>query len=1092
MIVGLAVAPDGRLFVIEKRGRVYIIQDDWRLASPFIDLGLEVLDNGDRGLLGIALDPNFATTPWVYLLYSVDPDGDGVDTDVPTFGRLTRYRASAGDPNVADLGSRQVLIGATWPAGIPCLHNTHGTGSLRFGEDGTLLVSTGDGAFVSPPDAGGRHPTAFGPGKFPTSENIGAFRSQWLGSLAGKILRIDPQTGGGLPSNPYYTGNAFDNASRVWAYGLRNPYRFQVRPGTGSLDPAAGRPGVLCIAEVGWVTWEEVNFALPEGGENFGWPCREGRAAAADYPSLTPAHHGCGTLGTPDNPRLPKDPPITWHHSSASLSTPTGLLGKCSSAIAFYTGTNYPAPYRGACFFADYDAGWIRAARVDQNYNLIEVLDFATETQGPVDLVADPDTQDLYYVSILRNQIRRIRYDPTNNMPAAQAAGTPTSGTPPLTVQFSSADSTDPDGDPLTFRWLFGDGEISTAANPSHTYLVAGSHTATLTVDDGRGGQSSAVVVIDAQGGTANTPPIADILAPENTSLFLARAELFLSGTASDAEDPTSALQFSWEVILHHNTHIHPGWLQLQGQTASFIPYDHDDGTGTWLEIVLRATDTGGLTGMQKVFVYPNSQPLLLDNGDPGTVSSGRWLVSGASHPYGSDSVYSKTAGHTYGYNFDLPAPGSYRVFAWWTVLSSRPTAVPYTILHALGTETVRVNQRDPAGDDLWHYLGTFSFGDTARVTITAEGGNLSTGADAVCLLPAGATDPTPVATIDSVLPSPGAVGQPVSFAGHGEDNGSITSYLWRSSIDGALSTQPSFVTSSLSAGTHTIFFRVTDDRGSPSEDAERVLQVGVAAPPGEVILDNGQPGTSSNGPWTLSGSPDPYGGSSLYTKTAGRTYTYSLGVPAAGIYDVYAWWTQASGRTNAALYASTYATGAHTVKVDQRTNGGRWNYLGTFRFGAAPTVTITAPSGGVSTCADAVRLVYRGNTDAILDSGDPGTSSTGVWTASTGPNPYGPGSLFAKGPAGTYTWVLGTQAPGTHEVFAWWTTASSRSTQARYTMTHAGGATTVLVNQTANGGRWNSLGTFTFGASATVRLDALADGKSYAADAIRVRRVGP
>ena len=256
-IVGLAVAPDGRLFVLEKRGRVYIVQDDWRLASPFIDLGLEVLDNGDRGLLGIALDPNFTTTPWVYLLYSVDPDGDGVDTDVPTFGRLTRYRASAGDPNVADLGSRQVLIGATWPTGIPCLHNTHGTGSLRFAEDGTLLVSTGDGAFVSPADAGGRHPTAFGPGKFPTSEDIGAFRSQWLGSLAGKILRIDPQTGAGLPSNPYYTGNAFDNASRVWAYGLRNPYRFQVRPGTGSLDPAAGRPGVLCIAEVGWVTWRK-------------------------------------------------------------------------------------------------------------------------------------------------------------------------------------------------------------------------------------------------------------------------------------------------------------------------------------------------------------------------------------------------------------------------------------------------------------------------------------------------------------------------------------------------------------------------------------------------------------------------------------------------------------------------------------------------------------------------------------------------------------------------------------------------------------------------------------------------------------------
>jgi glucose/arabinose dehydrogenase len=166
-----------------------------------------------------------------------------VDDDGPAFGRLTRYTASSSNLNVADPSSRKVLIGETWTTGVPSLYNTHTIGCLRFGNDGSLLISTGDGAHAEVADAGGKDPTGFGPGRTDPIEDIGAFRSQWIGSLAGKILRVDPETADGLPTNPFYTGNPKDIASRVWAYGLRNPYRFTVRPGTGSLDPLQPAPG---------------------------------------------------------------------------------------------------------------------------------------------------------------------------------------------------------------------------------------------------------------------------------------------------------------------------------------------------------------------------------------------------------------------------------------------------------------------------------------------------------------------------------------------------------------------------------------------------------------------------------------------------------------------------------------------------------------------------------------------------------------------------------------------------------------------------------------------------------------------------------
>ncbi|HEU4929472.1 MAG TPA: PQQ-dependent sugar dehydrogenase, partial [Candidatus Krumholzibacteria bacterium] len=362
--VSFAFAPDGRIFVAEKSGLVYVIENGIKLATPFIDLRWDVLDHQDRGLLGMVVDPDFATTGYIYFLYTFDWNGGGdiQRFDVP--GRLVRYTASAGNPNLADLDSRLVLIGSTYPVGFPACYFSHAPGALRIGTDGTLLISAGDGANYDQVDAGGLYPDCFGAGKFPNTEDIGAYRSQWIQSLAGKILRVDRATGLGLPSNPYYTGNAADTQSKVWAYGLRNPYRFGVRP-NGSTNPADGNPGSLYIGDVGWNLYEEINVSRAGGGENFGWPCREGPSAQGAYQNgPQPAHHGCSTINTPANPGPITHPITYWHHSNANLSFPTGVIGATSIGGAFYMGTKYPPQYQGRYFYGDYTAMFIKALTV--------------------------------------------------------------------------------------------------------------------------------------------------------------------------------------------------------------------------------------------------------------------------------------------------------------------------------------------------------------------------------------------------------------------------------------------------------------------------------------------------------------------------------------------------------------------------------------------------------------------------------------------------------------------------------------------------------------------------------------------------------
>lgn len=496
--VGIKFLPDGRLLVLEKPGRLWVVKNGVRHPVPMWSATNEVLSNDDRGALGLEVDPAFATNHYIYLLYTVDPDSNGVDTNDEAFGRLVRYQVSATDSNALNPASRTVLLGHDWAHGPLVASSTHTIGSLQFAPDGSLLVSVGEGAQFNTADGGGHDPNAFLPGRSNPLEDIGAFRAQYLGSLCGKLLRLNPANGHGYPSNPFWDGDPTSVRSRLWAYGLRNPYRITVRPGTGSTNPADGDPGSIYIGDVGWGDTEELNIA--DGpGKNFAWPCFEGVAPRNDYQALSPWIGGCGTFGTPANPSLPTWPVARWDHGNPDASVPPGAIGRTSIGGAFYTGNQYPAAYRGRYFHGEFTFGWIKVATMDSTDHVVSLATFADFAGGPVDLESDPVSGDIFYISIYGNEVRRIRYTGSggaNTPPVAVASADPVAGVAPMQVAFSSAGSSDADGDPLEFVWNFGDGAGSSDPNPTHLYLAPGTYDAVLSVTDTTGVSDTTAVQI--------------------------------------------------------------------------------------------------------------------------------------------------------------------------------------------------------------------------------------------------------------------------------------------------------------------------------------------------------------------------------------------------------------------------------------------------------------------------------------------------------------------------------------------------------------------------------------------------------------------
>ncbi|MDF0674989.1 MAG: PQQ-dependent sugar dehydrogenase [Nitrospira sp.] len=647
-------SPDGRVFVAEKSGLIKVFTS---LSDPtptvFHDLRTKVHNFWDRGLLGLALHPNFPTIPSVYVLYTYDKDpnnpqvprwgtagatSDGCPTPPGSTsngcvvsGRLSRLEMSSGNVST---GTESVLIEG-WGQQYP----SHSVGTIMFGMDGALYASAGDGASFTfadygqggclapcqpndtPPNPLGDPPVGIGELQTSPTAEGGATRSQSLRRVSGPtvldgaIIRVDPTTGAGLPDNPS-SASADPNARRIVGYGFRNPFRFTFRPGTTE----------LWVGDVGWNRWEEINRIpnpLAPSVRNFGWPCYEG--SVLQQPGYVPLKLNiCESLYSQAGGHTA--PYFAYSHSEKVVAGETCPTGSSSiTGLAFYQGSTYPAAYQGALFFADYSRNciWVMFKGADGLPDPATMATFVAGAASPVELQIGPGG-DLFYVDLSGGTVRRIQFTRGNQTPTAVIQATPSSGPAPLTVTFSSTGSSDPDGDPISYSWNFGDGGTSTQPNPIHTYGSIGTFTAVLTVTDSLGASSKDQVTISA----GNSKPTAFIDAPAATTQWKVDQSITFTGHATDPNQgtlPPSA--FLWEIILHHcpsNCHTHSIQNFSDVTTSSFSTFDHD--YPSHIEIKLTVTDAGGLTDTKSVLLYPRTVALNFES-----TPSGLQLTVGSS-----------------------------------------------------------------------------------------------------------------------------------------------------------------------------------------------------------------------------------------------------------------------------------------------------------------------------------------------------------------------------------------------------------------------------------------------------------------------------
>jgi glucose/arabinose dehydrogenase len=644
-------APGGRVFVAEKSGEI-LVYDSIGDETPevFADLRTEVYDTGDRGILGLVLDPEFPTRPYVYVLYTYDHIlGD--PSPAPRWGKAGETPDPCPEPKGADaclVSGRVVRLTAEGDhaassGGSPLEHvlvegwcqqfSSHSIGDLQFGPEGALYASGGDGASFSATDIGqlGTPPNPCGD---PPDEG-GALRAQDVRTsgdptgLNGSVIRIDPDTGAAWPGNPL--SGPDENARRIVAFGFRNPFRFAIDPDTHE----------VYTGNVGWNDYEEIDRFNPDSGTayNSGWPCYEGPVRQANYenaevPICEDLYAEAGGAS----------PPFFWypHRDDVYPGEPCiDFRGSAVSGIAFYEKGPLPDLYDGAMFFADSVRGCIfyMLRGADGRPDPTTTTSFMTHSDpySGVDLEVGPEG-DLYYASLFTEDegnefepgaIHRIHYFSGDQPPVARLSvdkdWSPAGQS--LDAEFDAGASTDPDEDPLEYEWDLNDDGIY-ADTPAQDETVAlesfegaENHTVSVRVVDSHGASSVARVVVFP----GDSPPEPVIESPGPGFKWSVGSPVAFSGSAEDAEDgllpPTS---LDWVTRLAHcpnpsqpqACHVHPLQAFPDVAEASFLAPDHD--YPSYIELTLSAVDSRGLAAQRRLKLDPNAVTLEIASNPPG------------------------------------------------------------------------------------------------------------------------------------------------------------------------------------------------------------------------------------------------------------------------------------------------------------------------------------------------------------------------------------------------------------------------------------------------------------------------------------------
>src|SRR6478752_1766671 len=708
----LDVANDGRVFYIERDGRLQIWKPN---TQQTVTAGtIPVTRSQENGLLGLQLAPDFDTSHWVYLFYSQLPDNTLTQV-------ISRFKLNG---DTLDLASEQRILTFQHQTQECC----HSSGSLYFGPDGSLYISTGDN--TNPFDSDGFNPIDERPGRaFWDAQRTSANTND----LNGKILRIKPidnPTGTPGVGNTYTIppGNLFaaSNKTRpeIFGMGFRNPFRFTVDPETGwvlmgdygpdasTTNPNRGPQGSV-----------EYNVVTKAG--NFGWPyCIRDNTPYNDYnfdTKVSGAKFNCAapTNDSPNNTGLTDLPPATgasgWMGYTETDSRLPGLGtgGAPMGGLRYYYDANlvsprkFPAFYDDKWFIGEWNNNWIKTADLGATGGMTAVQNFAAGTgyKRPMDMDFGPDGA-LYVIEWgsgfngdnADSGVYRVDYISGEKAPIAKATGTPTSGLAPLAVQFSSAGSNDPENTTLTYSWDFGDGTaVSTQANPTHTYTTNGSFTAKLTVTDGAGLTAVANVPIVV----GNRAPVVTIEFPKDGQVASFTDKVNYKINVSDPEDGTTGNGINCadvrvDVSLGHDEHAHT-LSSTTGCTGTFntgLTSGHGAEANTFTVLGVSYVDKGAtgapaLTGRAQAILQPKTKQAEFFN------STGRVPDGGTNGDAGvTKETTTDTAGG--GQNIGFIEDGDYVSFKPYNLENT--TGMRFRVASAGAGGTIEVRLDSPTG----------------------------------------------------------------------------------------------------------------------------------------------------------------------------------------------------------------------------------------------------------------------------------------------------------------------------------------------------------------------------------------------------------
>ena len=685
---GILPVDSNTYFVYELSGLIWAVVDGEKAEQPVLDLTDEVGFWAENGLLGATLDKNFRENGYLYLLYNVDRHHflyfgtEEYDPEASIgyqggMGRITRYTVETSNYLSVVPDSRKVLLGETVETGIPLSSDSHSTGSIIMGNDGSIVATCGDGStyFCCYNGEGDLPPaaydsTSYQDGILSPEEMVGSFKSQLVNGLNGKIIRIHPETGEGLPNNPFFDPeNPNADRSKVWALGFRNPFRTRIRPNSGGGTLESGNPGVIYAADVGHARWEELNI-IREGGGNYGWPIFEGHELFdGEFPDLpTPNLHAPNPLSANEscdqeyftfqdliqqenrqhdyyfpNPCDPAQPVAgvpTFAHERPAMAYRNIWGGSLITAFPDYTddgeaiwvdvdnfpdvdgenfrgtsviggdfiyGESIPSEYQNHYLLADY-MGWIKAVEVDDNDEIVRIEHWIDSIGRPVDITFNTYDGCVYITSLWPTFIERICFG-GNLRPVVKLAEDTLYGQSPLEVTLDASESFDPEGGPLEFSWDFGDGSTGTGQTVSHTYSGSGtiSYTATITATDTAGASNDRTVLISLN----NTPPDVNIASIIEGELYSVQfpTTFDLNAIVDDAEHRADEMTYTWQHLLRHNSHFHLiNEFDFENGSTIIYPTGCLEDEVYWYELNVTVTDPGGLTAFDSRMIYPDCE----------------------------------------------------------------------------------------------------------------------------------------------------------------------------------------------------------------------------------------------------------------------------------------------------------------------------------------------------------------------------------------------------------------------------------------------------------------------------------------------------